>query len=356
MARNVSDAEQKRDSPAPSRADRDAELSCTGTGVAHGKVILLGEHAAVYGAPTVALPVPGVGCRARVVRCDRGRGGLSVFRLVQTPPGVPYGPMPAPSRAPESLVPEGLRKLTEAMLRHADWQGSPGVDVLVESGVPPARGLGASAACARAVAQALNSLLGLCLSSGAVFRYVQVSENAAHGSASGIDALATGSRRPVLLAGGRISNPPVGTDAWIVVADSGSSASTKEAVTMLREGFAKHPGSREAFLNRSVALTRTGLRDLERGHLVALGRRLTDCHDLLAGLKLTTDLTDGLVEAALQAGALGAKMSGGGLGGCVIALSATERTADALASVLAREPGVRCWTAPLTRGERHAGI
>lgn len=125
---------------------------------------------------------------------------------------------------------------------------------------------------------------------------------------------------------------------------------------MLRESFTKHPGSRETFLSRSVALTRAGLRDLKRGHLVALGKCLTSCHQLLDGLELTTDRTNHLVEAALNAGALGAKMSGGGLGGCVIALTATERTADALAAVLAREPGVRCWTAPVTKGESHAGI
>ncbi|MFF1697877.1 mevalonate kinase [Streptomyces sp. NPDC058257] len=356
MARNTSNAGQKRNSPAPVQAGRDAGPPRTGTGVAHGKVILLGEHAAVYGAPTVAVPVPGLGCRARVVRSDRGGDRPSAFQLVQTPPGVPRGPVPAALHTTESLVPEGLRKLTEAMLRQVHRRGTSGVDVLVESGVPPARGLGASAACARAVALALNALLGLRLSADAVFHYVQVSEKAAHGRASGIDALATGSHRPVLLADGRISNPPVGADGWIVVADSGSGAATKEAVTMLREGFAKHPGSREVFLGHSAALTRAGLCDLERGHLAALGRRLTDCHGLLAGLKLTTDRTNRLVEAALQAGALGAKMSGGGLGGCVVALTATEITADALAAALAREPGVRCWTAPLTRGEGHAGI
>ncbi|MDJ1135139.1 mevalonate kinase [Streptomyces iconiensis] len=355
LAQNTSDAEQLMNPQPEPRAGPDAELPGTGTGTAHGKVVLLGEHAVVYGAPALALPVPALGCRARVVRRDQGGHGLLGLRMVQVQPGMPSGVAPLPPHTQESSVPEGLRTLTETVLRDAGLRSLPGVDVLVESGVPPARGLGSSAACARSLALALDDLLGLQLSADAVFHRVQASEKAAHGRASGIDALATGSRRPVLLADGHISNPPVGADGWITVADSGSGAGTRKAVAMLRDGFARDPGSREVFLHRSATLTRAGLRDMERGRLEALGGRLTDCHTLLAGLGLTTGRTDRLVDAALRAGALGAKMSGGGLGGCVIALTATERAADALAAQLTAEHGARCWRAPLAKGERHAG-
>ncbi|MEU4796692.1 mevalonate kinase [Streptomyces sp. NPDC023327] len=346
-------AEQEQCSPSSPGTARDTDRRDTGTGLAHGKVILLGEHAAVYGAPAVALPVPRLGCRARVARRDRGGCGVLGFRLVAAPPGVPAGLTgPLPHTA-ESPVPEGVVTLTEAVLRQTGLPVLPGVDVHLESGVPLARGLGSSAASARALTLALDDLFGLELSADTVFRYIQLSETAAHGQASGIDAWTTGSSGPVLLAEGRISVPPVRADSWLVVVDSGSGASTKEAVGMLRQRLSRDPARRESFLDRSAALTRQALLDLERGHLESLGRRLTDCHALLAGLKLTTQCTDHLVEAALRAGALGAKMTGGGLGGCVIALTTTEHAADALAAHFVREHSLRSWTAPLPRGEGH---
>lgn len=350
----VRGTEQVKNSPKKSRAGRDSGRGPTGSGTAHGKVVLLGEHAVVYGAPAVALPVPKLSCRARAVRRDQGGSGLLGFGLVQAPAGLPPDLAPRPPRAQESPVPEGLRRLVETVSEQAGQRELPGVDVVVESGVPPGRGLGSSAACARALTQALDSLFGLQMSADAVLHCVQSSEKAMHGRASGIDALATGSREPVLLADRRISNPRVGADGWLVVADSGSGASTEEAVAMLRDGFEGHPGSRDVFLDRSTELTRAGLRDMEHGRLAELGGRLTDCHALLAGHNLTTGRTDHLVEAALQAGALGAKMSGGGLGGCVIALTASEEAADALAAQLGDEHGARCWTALLAKGKSHA--
>ncbi|MER5862847.1 mevalonate kinase [Kitasatospora sp. NPDC002040] len=335
-------------------ADRSTQPA--GNGTAHGKVILLGEHAVVYGAPALALPIPELGCRARVVRQARSEPEAVSYRFLQTPAGIPSGPFPSPATSPQETAPEGIHDLIRAVLREAFGGGAPGVDVTLESGVPPARGLGSSAACARALTHALAGFAGLRLSADEVFRYVQVSENAAHGRASGIDALATGSRRPVLLDRGRATTPPVGADGWVVVADSGSGASTKDAVTMLSDGFAQAAGSRERFLERSATLTREGLRHLERGDLAALGGVFTACHELLAGLGLTTARTDALARAALEAGALGAKMSGGGLGGCVIALTATGQAAGAVAALLLREQGALCWVTPLTRGEGHDGI
>uniref|UniRef100_A0AAU2K127 mevalonate kinase n=1 Tax=Streptomyces sp. NBC_00049 TaxID=2903617 RepID=A0AAU2K127_9ACTN len=329
------------------------EARGAGIGTAHAKVILVGEHAAVYGAPAVALPVPALGCRVRAVRRDGADGPLAGFRFVDCPPGLPCGPPIPPPDQGQSPVPEGLRILTEAVLR-LTTQRTQSVDVRVENGVPFGRGLGSSAACARALVNALDDLFGLDLSADAVFRYVQLSENAVHGAASGIDAWATGSSRPVLLANGQISSPPVGADSWIVVADSGTVSSTKDAVSMLREDFTHTPSRRTDFLDRSTRLTRQALLDLEAGRLQRLGRGLTNCHELLAGMKLTTDRTDRLVQEALEAGALGAKMSGGGLGGCVIALAPTAGAADLLAARLTTGQGVRCWTAPLTRGEHHA--
>ncbi|MCC5032678.1 mevalonate kinase [Streptomyces sp. WAC 00631] len=321
------------------------------TGGAHGKAILLGEHAVVYGAPALALPLPALNCRATVRRSERARPGP--LRLRRTVPA------PAPrglAEETEEDAPEEFRLLLDAFARRAGLRGTPSLEVLLDSGIPAARGLGSSAAHARALVRALDSLFATGLGERDVFELVQVSEQSAHGLASGVDALTTGGTGPVLLAEGRRGTPPVGTGFQVVVADSGSGCATRKAVTMLRGAFARDPGSRARFVDRSAALTRAALGDLADGRLTALGRRLTAAHELLAGLGLTTERTDTLAGAALGAGALGAKMTGGGLGGCVLALTAAPEEAEAVAGALSRGHGARTWTAPVAKGVGHGGF
>ncbi|WP_442816659.1 mevalonate kinase [Streptomyces sp. NBC_01304] len=317
----------------------------SGAGGAHGKAILLGEHAVVYGAPAVAVPLPALTCTANVTLTGEPIAGEA--RRHYTPFSIPADGAAFPATG---VLPPGLCLLIDTALRQARRLDVPGVDVLVESNIPFGRGLGSSAACARALIHALDHLLQLRLTAAEVFDYVQIAETAAHGRASGIDSLATGSTRPVLLSDGCPSTPPVGTQAWIVVADSGSPGDTKQAVGMLRAIFNEHPRCREEFLARSTSLTNQALRALEQGQLEMLGRQLTDCHALLAKLQLSTDGVDDLVDAALAHGALGAKMTGGGLGGCIIALADTAAAADALAARLDERDAVRTWTARIESG------
>ncbi|MFE5853489.1 mevalonate kinase [Streptomyces sp. NPDC056500] len=317
--------------------------AATGRGSAHAKAILLGEHAAVYGAPALAVPLPQVACRATATPRPSGRRGLARLSCVPTLPGT------GEDTAAWEEIPPGLAMLVDALLQHA--AGAPqAVDVEFETGVPPGRGLGASAALARAVTRALDQLLGLDLSEAEVFDYVQLAETAAHGKASGIDALATGSIRPVLLSAGRASTPAVGRDAWIVVADSGTPGSTRQAVTMLQTHFDTSTPAREQFLTCSRVATGQALHALAHGHLHTVGSCLSDTHQLLAGLNLSTDRIDRLVGAALEAGALGAKMSGGGLGGCMVALSDSPTGAEALSYHLLQHGAAHTWTTRIEKG------
>ncbi|MER5888650.1 mevalonate kinase [Streptomyces sp. NPDC001941] len=308
------------------------------SGRAHGKVILLGEHAVVYGAPAVALALPSATCRAAARPGRQSGHGLVSFHLhTADRPGSPT----------EIEAPEALHTLVEAALERAGAGQVRGVELLVDSGIPPGRGLGSSAACARAVTGALDQLLDLRLAAAEVFELVQRAENVSHGRASGIDAHATGNPGLTVLHEGRTHAPPVGRQGWVVVADSGTSSSTRQAVEMLRTAFLLNPARRRDFLTRSTSLTSDGLDALATGQLKRLGRRLTETHTLLMELGLVTGPVHMLVDAALAAGALGAKMTGGGLGGCALALAGSPAQAERLATRLEGHGATRTWIAPL---------
>ncbi|WP_225801853.1 mevalonate kinase [Streptomyces sp. NK15101] len=348
-------------------AEPDAGRRRTGVGHAHGKAILLGEHAVVYGAPALAIPVPQLTVTATATPRPASGDGTDQVTFALAGPGFV-------SETPFSS--SGLRTLAAEFEK---WAGVDGLsaEVVIDSAIPQGRGLGSSAACARAAVLALADLLGRSLDAGATFDLVQASEKVAHGRASGIDALATGATSPLLFRagtgrelplptagngsshapwrtdGGTDGRPP-GFDALFVIADSGASGGTKEAVELLRSGFERAPETLEAFVGQVSDLTYAALDDLERGRWSDFGARLTENHRLLREIGISTDRIDALVEAALAAGSPGAKISGGGLGGCMIALADGPDHAEAVVNRLRETGAARTWTVPAGRRAHHA--
>ncbi|WP_328870931.1 mevalonate kinase [Streptomyces sp. NBC_00287] len=307
-------------------------------------MILLGEHSVVYGAPALALPIPELTVTASAAQSSHP----------SAEPGDVTFTMAGQSGPVAMEASEGLRRLVAEFKETTGRTGSPHIDVLIDCAIPTGRGLGSSAACAQAVVLALADLVGVSLDSGTVFDLVQIAENVTHGRASGIDTLATGSPFPVLLSGGFAREPRIGFDGAVVVADSGVAGRTKDGVEMLRRAFERDPETRADFVGRATELTTAAVRDLAAGRAEAFGGRLTDCHALLAGAGLSTDRIDGLVEAALSAGALGAKISGGGLGGCMIALAGSAERARETERRLGAAGAVRTWVVPIERFSGHA--
>lgn len=325
-----------------------------GTGQAYAKAILLGEHAVVYGAPALAMPVPQLTVTATATRPQSGTpsadAGGDEISFVIAAPG---------TRTAEPLSSAGLRHLVAAFKQRTGIAEPLYADVLIDSAIPQGRGLGSSAACARAAVLALADAFGCALDAATVFDLVQASETIVHGRASGIDAVTTGAASPVHFRAGRVRPLPVamGKDAeggpLIVIADSGVGSSTKDAVEMLREKFDDDPSLREAFVRRVSSLTDEAVNDLAAGRLDGFGARLTENHRLLREVGISTDLIDGLVEAALAVGGLGAKISGGGLGGCMLAVAADADRADAVVQRLHAAGAEQTWVVALGRYGRH---
>jgi mevalonate kinase len=264
-----------------------------------GKVILLGEHAVVYGVPALAAGIDR-GAEALARPADRATLVLG-DRQVAADDGSDT------SRAFSALLAE---------------LGAPPVAVEVTLTVLPGCGLGASAAISVAIARAVLDAMAASSSFDRVFAAANAWERVFHGNPSGIDAAAAA-------AGGCISftrkdgvsHLTLPVDLEIAIAVAGPPASTKEMV----EGVAKLKERRPEVVGKSLegieALVKNARLCIEAGDTEGLGKLMDLNQMLLSGLFLSTPDIERACRIARDAGALGAKLTGSGGGGCVIALT-----------------------------------
>ncbi|HCX85596.1 MAG TPA: mevalonate kinase [Micrococcales bacterium] len=300
----------------------------TGRGKAHAKLILFGEHAVVHGEPAVALPLAELPVR---VTAEAVPGPLTIASTPYT--GVLHE------------VPELLDAPRAVVLATLDHVGLPheGIRIMVEGDVPPARGLGSSAAVAGALVRALADLAGRDLTEAEYLDLVAVGERVAHGSPSGLDAAATAAAEPVWFEAGGARRLATRMSGVLVVADSGVKGRTRHAVASVRTFLERRPMRGAALMTGLGALAQGGALDLTGGRPEALGEKMTQAQGMLRELGVSSPELDRLVDAALAAGALGAKLTGGGQGGCIIVLAADDAAADRIDLALREAGAIGTW-------------
>ncbi len=298
-------------------------------GRAAGKVILFGEHAVVYGRPAVAVPVTQVGALAQIENVAQGQGITiaaqdldRVYRLAEAPPD------------------DALRAIIIGALEHLGVGLEHDLIVTVRSTIPVARGLGSGAAVSTAIVRALAGHFDRWMSSRAVSDLVYETEVLYHGTPSGIDNTVIAFEKPVyFVKGQKMEIFWVGQPFLLVIADTGVSSPTKVAVGEVRQAQEKEPQKYNQLFDRVGAIAQAGRGAIERGEIEDMGRLMDENQSLLRAIGVSSEQLEALIEAARQAGALGAKLSGAGRGGNMIAL-ATVKTCEQISAALRRAGAV----------------
>lgn len=335
-----------------------------GVGQTCAKVILFGEHSVVYGYSAVALPLKNLKMRATVssanaenvlntgaqksqttdepvAQIENNPNKNSLQELAQS-----YVTLKALNFCgPLKNAPKCLNSIKTAIykaLQFANWRGE-ALQVETACDFPPERGLGSSAAAAGAVIRAILDYYAIETSEDQLFELTQEAENVAHGKASGLDAKATASARAVRFLCGEFSNINIRLHACLVLADSGCKGQTRDTVEALRKKRDLNPHAVDAMLEQLGKIAISAQDDLELGQPLDIGLKMSRAHKILAQLGVSTPLLDELVSAACKSGALGAKLTGGGGGGCVIALAQSYEDALKVALALERAGAAKTW-------------
>ena len=297
------------------------------TACAPGKIILLGEHAVVYGRPALAVPVRQVRACATVEPAAEGPSGG--IELVAPELGLDAWLHDLPRDHP-------LVSICRATLAEIGVATFPPIRLTIASSIPVASGLGSSAAVSVATARALGEHFDRALSIQKVSDLAFDIERIHHGTPSGIDNTVVAFDRAVFFHRGESPQTlSVGGRFSFLIGDTGVAAPTAEAVAHVRERWTANRIALEAVFDQIASLVLDGREALEKGLPERLGGDLRRNHQLLQGLGVSSAELDGLVRAADGAGALGAKMSGGGMGGNMIALVTADRR-EAVADALRR--------------------
>jgi mevalonate kinase len=302
------------------------------TATAPGKIILFGEHAVVYGRPAIAAPVFQVRARAVVTAQPRGQPGQVKVE------------------APDIRLECALEDLPrQHPLSAAIWgtASSLGISVLpactirVTSTIPLAAGLGSGAAVSVALIRAMGAFCGHPLEDEKVCSLAFEVEKLHHGTPSGIDNTVITYAKPVFFIRGQpIETLHVTQPFTVVIGDTGIASPTAIAVGDLRQAWTADPSRYEPLFDAAGEIARQARRLIEAGDPQKLGPLMEQNHALLQEMGVSSPELDRLVAAARQSGALGAKLSGAGRGGNMIAL-ADSNQAPALAAALESAGAVR---------------
>lgn len=295
-------------------------------GKAPGKIILFGEHAVVYGQPAIAIPVLDVNATARVTPILNTEAGK--VRVQASDIGLDELLKDLPEDDP-------LGAAIRATLNEITPTHTPAFEIQIDSNIPISAGMGSGAAVTVAIIRALSAFLGRPLSNERISEMAFEIEKLHHGTPSGIDNTVVTFQKPVFFQRDEpIRTLSISRPTHWVIADTGKQTPTRETVGAVRALYDGSPETYEEIFAEIGSIVHVARQALSAGDLPFLGQLLEKNQQFLQDLQVSDPALEKLIKAARDAGAVDAKLSGGGRGGNIIALVPPERSSQVQEALL----------------------
>ncbi|WP_156300245.1 mevalonate kinase [Streptobacillus canis] len=270
----------------------------------YGKIILFGEHSVVYGKNAIAMLMKGVNLKAEIIlkKVKESKHVSDIKEYIKSKYGIE-----------EDIY----------------------IDII--STIPSGSGLGSSAALAIAIAKAFKKKYGL--NKEDVKNIVWESERRAHGNPSGIDIAVILNNENVLFnKQDGVRKIEFNLGAKLVIANSGLKGVTREAVAMVAENYDEF----KVYIDNLGDIANKAIKALEEKDIFFLGELMNLAQVNLKSMNLSNDKLEKLINVAKN-NSLGAKITGAGLGGCIISLVKTKDEANYLKKLLIKEGAKNVW-------------
>lgn len=289
-----------------------------GIGKSHGKIILIGEHSVVYGYPAIAIPLQKI-----EIEC-----------IVE--------------EAKSSFFYNNTNTLSVAIFTALKYlkKENAKIKYKITSQIPQKRGMGSSAAVSIAAIRAVFDYFGKNLESELLEKLVHTAEIVAHNTPSGLDAKTCLSDKAIKFIKNKgFSYIDLNLDAYLVIADTGIYGNTGDAVQNVKNLGSKAdiPLKKLGELTDEMTKILTENNESKKEKLDNIGKIMTKANTELEKLNITIEKTELFVKTAIENGANGAKISGGGLGGCVIALAENLEIAKKIKNSLTKCGAENIW-------------
>lgn len=297
-----------------------------GQGIGFGKAILFNEHFVVYGLPSI---VSAIG-KYTVAKVEpREEPGIKLEDKREATPKY--------KEEKQKQQNDSINRILKKMNIDSSKKG---MKIILDGNLYAASGIGASAASCVAIARAFASYFDLNLSDDEINEIAYEGEKGYHGNPSGVDNTASTyggliwfeREEPNVIQKIPISNP-----VEIVIGNTGKVADTAAAVAGVKERKEKNPEKYQGIFDRAENIAYLAKTALEEGDYQEVGKLMNENHKLLQQIEVSSKELDFLVNIAREQGALGAKLTGGGLGGNMIALTPGKELQEEVATAIEKE-------------------
>ena len=301
-------------------------MCMTGEGIGFGKAILFNEHFVVYGLPAIVSAI-GKYTIAKIEPKDKSGWKLNDNRK-------------ATPNYKEDKIEQQKDSINRILKKMNVDLSKKGVEITLEGNLYCASGIGASAASCVAIARALADHYDIDLSDEQINEIAYDGEKGYHGTPSGIDNTAATFGELIWFERGesnvmdKISIP---VPIEIVMGNTGKVANTSAAVAGVRERKEKNSEKYAEIFDRAENIAYLAKDALQDEDFNELGKLMNENHKLLQQIEVSSKELDFLVKLARDMGALGAKLTGGGLGGNIIALTPGKDLQDDVANAIEKE-------------------